>query len=239
MDRSLAEKSYRHIVRKLSRGEFPPGTQLVNRTLASEIGVSVIPVREAIQRLASEGVVEHVPGAGAFVREPSWRDLDELYVLRDALESCAAEEAALHITAEQLDELERGLQEMQHIHAAIEERRSKVATPALLNRWLDCEEDFHSILVDAARNRLLSKVIRDHRAITRVFDAHRRDPSLLTAQVAETTCRDRRRLLAALRARDAALCRRLMSEHIKVGRKTVLNHLHRRREIGRASGDRA
>jgi DNA-binding GntR family transcriptional regulator len=229
VNRSLAEKSYRHIFRKLSRGELSPGTRLVNRALASEIGVSVIPVREAIHRLASEGLIEHVPGAGAFVREPSWRDLDELYVLRDALESCAAEEAALHITEDQLEQMERNLLQMQDICSAIKGRKAKVATLGLLNRWLDLEEGFHEILIDASRNGLLSKIIRDHRAITRVFDAHRRDPSILTASVAQETCRGRQELLAALRRRNPTRCRRLMSEQIKTGRQTVLNHLNQRR----------
>ena len=49
---SLAEQAYRHIRGKLSNGAFIPGEQLVNRVLATEIGVSVIPVREAINRLA-------------------------------------------------------------------------------------------------------------------------------------------------------------------------------------------
>ena len=66
---SLAEQAYRHIRSKLSNGTFVPGEQLVNRVLATEIGVSVIPVREAINRLATEGLVEHVPGSGAFVRQ--------------------------------------------------------------------------------------------------------------------------------------------------------------------------
>ena len=69
MEQTLAEKSYDYIREKLSRGELPPGKRLVNRTLADEIGVSVIPVREAIHRLATEGLVEHVPGSGAFVRK--------------------------------------------------------------------------------------------------------------------------------------------------------------------------
>ena len=225
MDHSLAEKSYRHIFRKLSRGEFSPGARLVNRALASEIGVSVIPVREAIHRLASEGLIEHVPGAGAFVREPSWRDLDELYVLRDALESCAAEEAALYITEGQLDQLERNLQEMQQVCDEIRRRKGKHATQALLDRWLDLEEEFHEVLVEAARNELLSKIIRDHRAITRVFDAQRRDPSMLTAAVTEETCRGRRELLTALRQKKPLRCRRLMSKQIKTGRRTMLAHL--------------
>lgn len=113
--------------------------------------------------------------------------------------------------------------------ALIRQRKNKVATLSLLNRWLDCEEDFHVILVEAARNRLLSKIIRDHRAITRVFDAHRNEPYLLTAEVAEATCRGRQELIDSLRARDGKLSRRLMSDQIKVGRRTVGEHLNRRR----------
>lgn len=229
MDHSLAEKSYRHIIRKLSRGELSPGTQLVNRTLASEIGVSVIPVREAIHRLASEGLVKHVPGAGAFVHKPSWQDLNDLYVLRDALESCAAEEAARYITEEQLVELDLILARMQKISCEIAARSARGATPAILNRWLDNEEEFHATLIDASRNQLLSKIIRDHRAVTGVFDAQRHDPSILSATVAETTCRDRQKLLHALRERNAALSRHLMSEQIQSGRRMVLEHFKKRR----------
>ena len=54
---SLVEQAYRHIRGKLSNGAFIPGEQLVNRVLATEVGVSVIPVREAINRLATEGLV--------------------------------------------------------------------------------------------------------------------------------------------------------------------------------------
>ena len=224
LERSLAERSYRYIHRKLSSGELRPGARLVNRILASEIGVSVIPVREAIHRLASEGLVQHIPGAGAFVRELSWQELDELYVLRDALESCAAEEASRHITEEQLQVLETIQQQMDCIQAEIVVCENEYATPALLNRWLDCEEEFHEVLVESARNRLLSKVVRDHRAVNQVFDAQRNDPKLLTAQLALKTCRDRWKLLQALRNRDATLSRQLISAQIQLGRKTVLEH---------------
>jgi DNA-binding GntR family transcriptional regulator len=94
MEQTLAEKSYDYIRKKLAGGDLPLGQRLVNRVLADEIGGSVIPVREAIHRLASEGLVEHVPGSGAFVRKTDPHDLDNLYVLRDALESCAAGVAA-------------------------------------------------------------------------------------------------------------------------------------------------
>lgn len=234
MDRSLAEKSYWHIHRKLSRGELLPGARLVNRALAGEIGVSVIPVREAIHRLASEGLVQHIPGAGAFVRELSLQDLDELYILRDALESCAAEEAARHITEGQLDELASIQQQMDQLSGQIAISQDQHATPELMNRWLDCEGQFHEILVEAARSKLLSKVVREHRAVSIVFDAQRHDPMLLSSEVALQTCHERRKLLDALRNRDPELSRQLISEQIQRGRKTVLEHL-RARQSGRAS----
>ncbi len=229
MEQSLSEKSYRHIYRKLSRGELSPGARLVNRVLATEIGVSVIPVREAIHRLASEGLIRHIPGSGAFVRELSWQDLDELYVLRDALESCAAEEAARHISEDQLEGLESIVERMEGIHEEIATCSDQHATPGLLHGWLDCEEEFHEILVESARNSLLSKVVREHRAVNRVFDAQRNDPNILTSDVARRTCHERWRLLQALRDRNAALSRRLISEQIQLGRKTVLHHFRKNR----------
>jgi DNA-binding FadR family transcriptional regulator len=65
---SLSEKAYQHIRQQVFAGALAPGDRLVNRTLAKQLGTSFIPVREAISRLASEGLVQQVAGAGAFVR---------------------------------------------------------------------------------------------------------------------------------------------------------------------------
>ena len=230
MEQTLAEKSYRYIRRKLSRGEWELGARLVNRSLASEIGVSVIPVREAIHRLASEGLVEHIPGAGAFVRNPDRQELDNLYVLRDALESCTAGESARYITEDQLEELDSILAKMQQIVVQIRQQEKQEATTALMHAWLDNEEQFHETLVEASRNRLLTKVINEYRAISQIFGAVRDDPELLTVEVAETTCQDREELLQALRGRDAKRARILMSEQIQKGRKTVLSYFNSRRQ---------
>ena len=87
MQATLCEKAYQHVRVLLTRGELPPGQKLVTRNLANDIGVSLAPVREALSRLATEGLVEHVPGAGVFVRKLDRQDLEELYILRDAIES--------------------------------------------------------------------------------------------------------------------------------------------------------
>lgn len=235
MEPTLAERAYQHIRGKLAEGELAPGRQLVNRVLADEIGVSVIPVREAIHRLASEGLVEHVPGSGAFVRMVDREQLSNLYVLRDALESCAAGEAARNITSYQLEELESLLDEARTITAQVAANSKKHATKRQMNLWLDNEQRFHELLVESAHNPLLAKVVQEHRAIGEVFDAQRDDPQLLSADVAEYTCAGRSDLIDALRQRDHTRARQLTSEQIQRGRKQVLERL---RQNGRRRTDR-
>lgn len=232
MQDTLSEKTYRELRRMVLAGELEAGSQLVNRALAQHMEVSLAPVREAINRLATEGLVEHVPGAGAFVRKPSPQDLEELYVLREAVESCAAAEAARNITQGQLDALADLRGEFEAILSAIRREKSRTATDELLDRWLDCEEQFHRVVVDAARNRLLAKVIEDYTALGQVFGVQRRRAAILTLAVAEQTCRDHAAIADALRHRDADTARRLMSAHIQKGRKTVLEHLRGHRRSG-------
>ncbi len=229
MQPTLAEKSYRHIRNKLTNGDLVPGDRLVTRGLADEIGVSLGPVREALNRLASEGLIEHIPGAGASVRKADRQDLEELYVLRDATESCAAAEAAKFITDEQLAELETIVDDWAAIAAKIRRSTKQRATAAQFHRWLDNEEHFHEVLIEASRNRLLTKVVREYRTISRIFEAQRHAPELLTPAVADGTCRSHRNLVDALRNRDAMRSRLLMSEQIQNGRKLVLRLLRRNR----------
>lgn len=221
MQQTQAEKSYRSLWDMLTQGELNPGEQLVNRQLATRIGVSLGPLREAINRLASEGLVENVPGAGAFVRKLTREDLDELYILRDAIESCAAAEAADNISRSQLERLDQICDQWARLASELSDQ---AATQAQMERWLNCEEQYHETLLNASRNRLLAKVVREHRAISQVFNAQRQSPGLLTLQVANDTVESHKALVDALRQRDTVAARELMSRQILLGRKTVLEH---------------
>lgn len=232
MQATLSEKTYLELRRKVLTGELEAGSQLVNRTLAQELEVSMAPVREAIHRLATEGLVEHVPGAGAFVRKSSLRDLEELYILREAVESCAAAEAARNITQSQLDELESVRKELDEVLSEIRSEESQLATEEMLDRWLDSEERFHSIIVEAARNRLIAKVIEDYTALAKVFRMQRHRESILSAAIAEQTCQDHAAIAESLRHRDADAAKQLMSQHIQKGSQTVLGYMRSHRRNG-------
>ena len=89
-----ADVAYASIRQGVISGRWPSGAHLREVELASELGVSRTPVREALRRLASEGVLTFEPHIGAAVPDWSADDLDEIFELRSRLESYAAELAA-------------------------------------------------------------------------------------------------------------------------------------------------
>ncbi len=215
------ERAYQNIRRELISGELKPGQHLVSRALADRLGVSLAPVREAIGRLAVEGLVEHVPGSGTFVRTISKQDLYELYVLREALESCAAAEASINAHPVQLDELESICREFEAIAQRIPEGQN--ADQETMDRWVDCEERFHSLLFDATRNSLLQKMANNFRMQIQVFEVQRSSPKILAYQIAQETVRTHIEITQAIRQRDPESARARMLHHIQRGRQTVLD----------------
>jgi DNA-binding GntR family transcriptional regulator len=115
---NLAQNQLRHVIAKRLRAailasEIKPGEWLRQEQLAHKFGVSHTPVREALQDLVGEGLVEHVPYRGIRVIEFTVADLLDLYASRAFLESLAARYAAQNIPAETLAELRNLSDEME------------------------------------------------------------------------------------------------------------------------------
>ena len=205
---TASQRVYDQLHQRLRTGDLRPGTRMVNRTLAAELGTSTIPVREAIGRLVSEGLLEFTPGAGAFVRSPDPNELGELYDVREALEVLAASEAARFATDHLIAELRAVCEHFRQIVAAIPP--GDHATPSQVHRWLESEERFHTRLVSASHNRWLVKMVKDIRVIAQVFAAHRMIPRLLTHALAEATLRHHEAFLEILSGRDSEKAREWM-----------------------------
>ena len=109
--KNLTQYVYEDLRNKILLGGYPPNTQMVNRSIAKELSVSTIPVREAIQRLVSEGMVEQRHGDGFFVRVLTKRDLNEIYDMRAAFEPLAASYLATNSTPEIVQQFENVLAE--------------------------------------------------------------------------------------------------------------------------------
>ena len=227
MKETLARRAYDQLRLKLARGELAPGSRLVNRALADELGISFTPVREAINQLASEGLVEYVRGGGAFVRRLDRRSLVELYDLREQLEPFAAAKAASHITEDEIAELQEICDDSHEIADSMRENETQVANEELALRWVANEERFHHVLIDASRNRWLTKIAKDLLLATQAFGPLLADPALLTLGAAASTWKGHSALVRLLHRRDADGARDWMIEHIRIGRAYVLEHLKR------------
>src|SRR6266704_663870 len=83
---STVDRVEQRVRRGLLRGDYPPGTWLRQDDLAAELGVSKIPVREALQRLAAASLVTFEPNRGALVRPLTAADAEEIFALRRAVE---------------------------------------------------------------------------------------------------------------------------------------------------------
>lgn len=218
---TLTERTYVNIRQDLISGKLKPGEKLISRTIASRHGVSLAPVREAIGRLAAEGLVEHIPGAGSYVKTLTKQDLYELYVLREALESCAASEAALNAHPLQLQELQQLCHTFDEMAARI---CGEQATTEIMDQWIDAEEQFHGLMLEASRNTLLAKICGNYRTQLQIFELQRQQPLILTKVIADETAIMHRQIVEAVVARDPAKARALMIDHIQTGKKNILDY---------------
>ncbi len=218
---SLRERAYLHIRQRIFSGDLTPGERLVNRALAKELGTSFIPVREAISRLASEGLVEQIAGAGAFVRTFDRQEISEIYDVRDLFEPFAAAQAARFLTDHELEELRALLEEWDELGKSVLGRARGVREEHL-DRWLEINERFHSILIRASRNRLLTKITNDVNVLSQCFAAHRGTPKLLSKELVESTLETHKQLLKALSARDSKKAETIVRQQLKFGRRSVL-----------------
>jgi DNA-binding GntR family transcriptional regulator len=219
---SLSEKAYQHIRQQVFLGKLSPGDRLVNRSLAEQLGTSFIPVREAISRLASEGLVKQVAGAGAFVRSFDRQEISEIYDVRDLFEPFAAAQAARFLTDHELEELRVLLESWESLGKKILNRKAG-ASQGDLDRWLEINERFHSLIISASRNRLLSKITNDVNVLSKCFAAHRGSPKLLSEKLVRSTLKTHRQLYEALIKRDSESAREIVCQQLKFGRKSVLN----------------
>lgn len=217
----MAAQAYEHIRSRLSRGEFPAGMQLVTRHIAQELGASLNPVREAIGRLAAEGLVDHVPGAGAFVHNPTPQEIVELYEFREAIEPAAAAKAARSITELELDILRAICDDQHAMVRSLREPPGHLQADSLQD-WLSTEERFHETLIRAARNMYFDRTVNNSRFLTRLFQSHLSLGVNVDLQVAARTWLSHVRILRALERGDGDAAAAIMRYSLRRGLAMVL-----------------
>ncbi len=201
--RSLVDELVARLENAIMVGELPSGTLLREQTLARELGVSRGPLREAIRHLEGRMLVQRKPNIGASVVELSNRDLQDLWVMRAALEGAACGLAATHITDQELAELKRIVIRMEQQFAS-----------GTLNGAYDAasEADFHFRIIRASRNQRLEQLIcGDMHYLLKVYRNR-----LLAAQPQRTVeaMKEHRAITEVLESRDPVKAEAAMRQHI-------------------------
>ncbi|MFP3913610.1 MAG: GntR family transcriptional regulator [Actinomycetota bacterium] len=154
-ERTAAESALARLRERILTGELEPGTKLNQAFLARDLGMSRIPVRDAIRALAAEGLVTHDPHRTAIVTPLSADDLTELYELRIAIEPHASALALGNVGPEELGAMTDDLRTMGEAEDS--------------NAWLESHDRFHAFLYrHSGRPRMISLLDRA-RAQTRRY----------------------------------------------------------------------
>lgn len=202
---STADRVRDVLTEAILQGTFEPSSHLNADTLSRQLGVSHIPVREALRSMHAEGWVEMRPHSGAFVRSRSEQELADLFELRLLLEAQAAALAAERRTSQELDLLDTLLDAQAHETRPVELAR--------------INEQFHNAVAACAHNAMISDVIQRLGKRARFYFLTvaplRRDESL----------QEHRQLADAIRHRDATAAEMIARQHVAHTRRDVLHAL--------------
>ena len=206
----VADLVYERLREQILAGKLEPGARLRQVELAEEFEISQTPVREALARLASDGLVALRPRRGAEVVALSPREVEEVYELRALIEPYAVERAAEVASDEQL----ATIRELAEVPEGLSPRE-----------LFDRNRRFHRSLCEGAGNgRLLQVIDGLWSSVTavRMFDAYAVRGG---AEVAATMADEHRAIADAVAKRDGATAAELARRHITAARRELLGRI--------------
>ncbi|WAC18439.1 GntR family transcriptional regulator [Luteolibacter sp. SL250] len=212
MSEPLPEKVYHAIRDRIASGDLQPGERLEFKKMSAELGVSTTPLREAMNKLAMEGLVELHPRLGAVVKRMEPQEAVELFGVREAVEGYAAERAAMLMSGEQVVELGDILAAMKRLIETFKSGKARQLSEAGEKKFLDLDRAFHLHIIDATGNRRLTKLLSETQILERVFRPHRIAHDLA---VIEDAWSAHSAIHQAIRNRDPEAARAAMTAHIR------------------------
>ena len=217
---SKREFAYRTLHGQILAGTLEPGRRLVIDDIAAELCVSPIPVREALQQLQADGLVDIEPYVGAHVSNIHAGLVEEVYALLEALEIISSQHACVRMSDDDFDALEDLVQRMDE-------------SLADLDAWSRLNVEFHQFIVDCANLSLLPSLM------SRVLDQwqrlRRHYLDSVFARRAALAQQEHRQLLEALRTRDPQHVDEVIRAHNRHALASYLDHLAESGQLGQSS----
>ena len=205
--RSLSSEVQNEIERRILYGELHAGARVNENALATELGVSRGPVREACRGLVEAGLLTVIVNRGFFVREISLKEVSDVYDVRASLGRLAGETLARRITPDQLASLTQLVDEMDDAESSND-----------AERFYQLNIEFHDRIVDYTENDRLRAISE---GLVKELHLYRRR-SLLQGGGLKVSNSEHRRILDALRGGDAAEAGTALEQHIQAGKQRFL-----------------
>jgi DNA-binding GntR family transcriptional regulator len=196
---SLKDQAYAAIKEAILSLQLEPGTPLVEKNLARQLGISRTPVRDALQELKREGFVTRRSFKGTYVTDVTMKDTTEIFQLRAVLEGLAAQVAAPLFSPAELAEIEG------HLAAA-----EAALADGNLTRCSECGQKLHQAIIDKADNHRLAAIIHN-------LDDHLRRLRILSDRISgrlNTSVVEHRAVWHALSQQDPAAAEQAMRTHL-------------------------
>jgi len=207
----VRERAYEHLKASILSGRFNPGERLAEEHLAKELGISRTPIREALHKLESEGLIKPLASRGFVASQDSKDDIEELFEIRAVLEGYALRVICGRITDAVLAQLEDTVEKA-------EEALRRHGLDEIFQWNTRFHDTLHDLITD--RHRLYHQMVTMRQYVLRY-----RKNTLQYPDGGARTVDGHRKILLALRLRDPDLCERVMREHIQQSKTDALQFL--------------
>jgi DNA-binding GntR family transcriptional regulator len=197
--RSLNDKAYEHLRQAILGGDLPVGTIIAETKVAEDLGISKTPVRQALQLLRTEGLLEVGPRRQLVVRGFSAAHRNEVLRVREALEEIAVETACRVISVDDIDMLRLLLL-----------RQGRAADAYDENAFLVLDEEFHVLIAKSANLPIVARLLEQMRGFARIMRLGKtQPPEHLQDILVEHT-----RIVDAIEKRDVVEAQAALHEHL-------------------------
>ena len=184
----------------ITSNTIPPGDRLYEEKLASEIGVSRTPIREALHTLEREGFLESIPRVGYVVKIPEIEDFEEIIEIRQALESLTAISAAHKLNKSFLKDVENNLKKTYGIIKKGE-----------VDKFMDLNDEFHEIIDKASGKKRICEMnrrLRDYMYFYRIRN-------IIDKSIAQRALAAHERIVKAIKNKDEDKIRQEICSHLE------------------------
>jgi len=202
---TLSKRVYKSLKKSILNGDLKPGQKLSQDWLAKQMKVSRMPVREAIERLRTEGLVESIPYKESRIVNFSYKDIEEIYSVRSLLEAYSARLSTRKIREKDFKELKKINKEMKE---CLDENNYKQLSI--------CNKKFHLIIYNRSGNSRLSKTIKN------LWDSCPKDFFWNFSERSKNSIIDHERIIKAIESKNGRLVEKIIAHHIENTKRRII-----------------